>query len=416
MYKNVFKEVVDVMHNDYAGCIDKTGWDYPERYQNLINEQTSREMFVQLVEDYLLDYQDQHIFFIDKVKGSNKAETSLGFSVRRYRDHLYVTKVNDGCELKVGMFFTSLGEQTILQARELYANKLSENHPERESWASVLANYTYGEVVNEEGETSVHSFEKYVKGSFQSNYSIKELDHSIALITLTDFMHPDKVIDLVKENQAILNQSSKWIFDVRINNGGSTASFEPFLKSIMPIEGVTEDPVEHQMTINYTEATAKRQLPLLEKALQEAEDEGVKSLIRLFKQSWETNRGKGFVLFEGGGASTFPGSEHPQSMVVLTDVYCGSAGDSFVECCKLSSKVTVIGRATKGLNDYSNLTRASWDGFELWYPTSRLSRIDRGKGMTKKGIEPDLYIPWTPAHLYEDLDFKKAVQLLNEDN
>ena len=65
------------------------------------------------------------------------------------------------------------------------------------------------------------------------------------------------------------------------------------------------------------------------------------------------------------------GTNKPHSVVVLSDVNCGSSGDSFVEICKKSSKVTVIGRPTKGLNDYSNLSCQKWDdGFELWYPTS----------------------------------------------
>jgi hypothetical protein len=46
------------------------------------------------------------------------------------------------------------------------------------------------------------------------------------------------------------------------------------------------------------------------------------------------------------------------------------------------------------------------------YPTSRLSRIDKGEGMTGKGIEPDIYIPWTPEHLETDVDLKRALQVL----
>lgn len=47
-----------------------------------------------------------------------------------------------------------------------------------------------------------------------------------------------------------------------------------------------------------------------------------------------------------------------------------------------------------GLNDYANLTSKIWaEGFELAYPTSRLSRIDKGQGMTGVGIEPHSHIP-----------------------
>ena len=77
--------------------------------------------------------------------------------------------------------------------------------------------------------------------------------------------------------------------------------------------------------------------------------------------------------------------------------------------------MTVIGRATAGLNDYTNLTIMKWEeGFELWYPTSKLKRVDNGKGMTGIGIEPDVYIPWTPEHIHEDVDMKKALELLSD--
>ena len=95
----------------------------------------------------------------------------------------------------------------------------------------------------------------------------------------------------------------------------------------------------------------------------------------------------------------------------------GSSGDSFVEYCKKSSKVTVIGRATMGLNDYANLTSKIWDqGFELAYPTSRLSRIDKGQGMTGVGIEPHLHIPWTTEHLEVDVDVDRALKILSLTN
>jgi hypothetical protein len=66
------------------------------------------------------------------------------------------------------------------------------------------------------------------------------------------------------------------------------------------------------------------------------------------------------------------------------------------------------------LNDYANLVSAKWErGFELMYPTLRLSRIDRGEGMTGAGIKPHIHIPWTPEHLEEDFDVKKAFELVS---
>ena len=56
--------------------------------------------------------------------------------------------------------------------------------------------------------------------------------------------------------------------------------------------------------------------------------------------------------------------------------------------------------------------RNGTEGFELMYPTSRLSRIDKGEGMTGVGIKPELYIPWTPEHIFMDKDMEKAIELL----
>ena len=67
-----------------------------------------------------------------------------------------------------------------------------------------------------------------------------------------------------------------------------------------------------------------------------------------------------------------------------------------------------------GLNDYANLVSMKWEeGFELMYPSSRLSRIDKGQGMTGVGIAPHIHIPWTPEHIEEDFDVKKAFELLS---
>ncbi|HDR5712239.1 TPA: peptidase, partial [Bacillus anthracis] len=110
------------------------------------------------------------------------------------------------------------------------------------------------------------------------------------------------------------------------------------------------------------------------------------------------------------------GRKSPSRVVILTDVTCGSSGDSFVEVAKKSLKVKVIGRPTAGLNDYSNLAVMEWaDTFALYYPTSRLSIIDKGEGMSGIGIQPHIHIPWTPEHIQEDVDLNLALQLLQNE-
>ncbi|WP_245736078.1 S41 family peptidase [Virgibacillus subterraneus] len=170
------------------------------------------------------------------------------------------------------------------------------------------------------------------------------------------------------------------------------------------------------MLTNCTSRNVELRTQLLKSAFSSIEDEVTRNQINAFIKQLEENKDKGFVELDFGemddsfSIKTKPG---PEQVILLTDVYCGSSGDSFVELCKNSSKVTVIGRPTLGLNDYSNLAIMSWENkFKLSYPTSKLSTVDEGKGMSGVGIQPDIYIPWTPEHIDVDLDVKKALEFI----
>src|SRR5699024_377474 len=108
--------------------------------------------------------------------------------------------------------------------------------------------------------------------------------------------------------------------------------------------------------------------------LKQVEDKEIQKMGENLKKKWEENKGKGFVKFDTQDLKIkVEGRSTPENIIVLSDVFCGSAGDIFVHVCKMSPKVTVIGRATQGMNDYSNLTTMEWKGrLRLSYPTSRL--------------------------------------------
>lgn len=55
------------------------------------------------------------------------------------------------------------------------------------------------------------------------------------------------------------------------------------------------------------------------------------------------------------------GGSNPKNIYILTDQYCGSSGDSFVKLAKQSPKVTVVGRNTMGVLDYSNVAFLEMD-------------------------------------------------------
>ncbi|MBY5035030.1 hypothetical protein K6V78_08205 [Streptococcus gallolyticus] len=54
--------------------------------------------------------------------------------------------------------------------------------------------------------------------------------------------------------------------------------------------------------------------------------------------------------------------------------------------------VTVVGRPTMGILDYSNCCIVEFDDFQLMYPTSRWCAIDQGKEMIDKGVAPHVLL------------------------
>ena len=131
----------------------------------------------------------------------------------------------------------------------------------------------------------------------------------------------------------------------------------------------------------------------------------------------DNNCGKGFVITEEDDGSEsidlpYVGDTKVEKVFVITDGSCGSSGDNCVLILGAFPKVTVVGRPTMGIMDYSNVAMQYYDDFFLMYPTSRLTYIDDGIHMMTEGIEVDKYIPWTPEHLERDMDVKYILENL----
>ncbi|MBT2691678.1 S41 family peptidase [Bacillus sp. ISL-55] len=404
----IFKEIVHIMHHDYAGWNDKQGWDRPDYFLGKLKDAN----FADAVKEYLLDFRDKHIYFTD-LNAERNVDQDRGFKVRRFEDKLYVIEVGSETRLEKGMAFVTIGGHSILELRERHERLLNENHAERENWTPILALYEYGKT--EDGQEFCFCF--YQKAEYRPVYSVRKLNEETLLMTMTDFADPDAIIRMINDHKDLLESVENWIIDVRVNYGGGDANYFNLLPYLMPEEGIDRADPDEKMLFNCTEANSQRQLAGVKEQMKGVQDEQTLVFLRAWQREWERNAGKGFVEFDFSEfiPDTFvKGKEAPETIIVMTDVYCGSAGDSFIENCKKSSKVTVIGRPTAGLNDYANLAIQRWDeGYELWYPTSRLSRIDSGQGMTGVGVEPHIYIPWSPQHLKEDVDLAAALKLVD---
>ncbi|MFP3441905.1 hypothetical protein R0K18_29645, partial [Pantoea sp. SIMBA_133] len=79
---------------------------------------------------------------------------------------------------------------------------------------------------------------------------------------------------------------------------------------------------------------------MLEGALISIQDEETRRQIYMMMRELENHRGEGFVelnLSELEENLVFETKSGPNKVIILSDVFCGSSGDSFVETCKHSS-------------------------------------------------------------------------------
>ncbi|PDY24708.1 peptidase [Bacillus cereus] len=425
MYTEIFKEVVSITHHDYSGCIDKEGWDDPTTYLQIIAKlerqgELTPVQFTEIVHDYLLDFNDNHMFF--KMYSNNQPLNSVGFQVKRYEDRLYITSTSQEIRVKKGQSILALDNMKIPDLLIKYKKHLNATTYEREKWDYVLSKSSSCTLIDEDGVTETITLHKYKQSEYTPIYSCKQHNKDTLLITLTDFANTDAINTLLDSHKDELNTFPNLIIDVRLNRGGSDDAFFKLLPYLFEDKEISLLDSSDTMQLNHTKRNFHLRMEDIEMEDYDSLDELSKLFTDIFIQDLKKNYKKGFVTFDTSGlpkelqSLKIHGRKSPSRVVILTDDTCGSSGDSFVEVAKKSLKVKVIGRPTAGLNDYSNLAVMEWaDTFALYYPTSRLSIIDKGEGMSGIGIQPHIHIPWTPEHIQEDVDLKLALQLLQKE-
>ncbi|MCI1784065.1 MAG: hypothetical protein LKI54_09525, partial [Schleiferilactobacillus harbinensis] len=76
-YEKIFAEIEDIMHVDYAGALD---WPVKRPTTAVLQHIPDEESFVYLVQHYLQQYRDKHVFF----SNDRVPQVTVGFTTRRY--------------------------------------------------------------------------------------------------------------------------------------------------------------------------------------------------------------------------------------------------------------------------------------------------------------------------------------------
>ena len=409
---DIFKDIVWIMTHDSSTVKDRKGCN-PQPFLEKITDDMTEQEFLYQVRTYLASFGIiGHISFHDKKSGPK------GFLLRINEQEMFVEEANQDTGLQVGDRILSLDGISLEQVALQHQNYFISLTPERRyrEWADLLLMAEQVTVLRNGQEMSIT-----VRASQQAQKAQifwKELESDILYLRLDNFMDEEAINRLYQECLQKIAETETLIIDVRYNNGGTDSLYFQLLHLGLE-EGKGYDTLDLQddgMEILYTEGNVEQRLKDFETWLQQENiSPDTVKLLEDFRNNLLQNRGKGYVRYQDDQDELFPGvkgGHYPEQIFVLSDIYCASSGDNFVKMMKNFKKVTVIGRPTLGILDYSNCCKVDYDDYFLMFPTSRWLAIDKGKGMTDKGVLPDIEIPWTPAHFERDVDLDKCLKLI----
>ena len=410
----IFEDVVSIMTHDSSTIKDRKGCD-PEPFREKITDEMTDDAFLYQVRSYLASFG-----VIGHVSFGKKKSPNKGFLLRSTDDGLFVEGANEDTGLQVGDQVLALDGSDLEQVASLHKDYFISKTPERHyrEWADLVSQSTSVTLLREGIEKTIKVVPS--REPIQDQIFWKRLDDEILYLRLDNFMDEGSISRVYQECLPMMTEVKFLIIDVRRNSGGTDSLYLPLLHlGLEKDQGYDSlDWDDDGMEILYTERNVDLRLKDFEDWMQQEEisPETIK-LLGDMKEDLLCHRGKGYVPYQQESEEFFPevrGGQYPEQIFILSDIYCRSSGDNFIQMMKQFKKVTVVGRPTLGILDYSNCCSLDYGDYQLMFPTSRCLCVDQGKGMTDQGVEPDIEVPWSPDHFERDVDLDKCLELIRQ--
>ncbi len=271
---------------------------------------------------------------------------------------------------------------------------------------------------------------------------IPEKPHAqTAYLRIDSFADEEKVSALIGAHEEDLKKSSRLILDLRRTEAeGEAESYLPLLPYLIDasVSGEELFPARTIFT-SYTKQNAKRRIAQLEAvkeaALGQADSEEVISyadqLIEetrekagivqaLRKTKKKLHERKQFNEIEEIEESPLEGvwiekKEGPSQVLILTDVSCRLAGEALANAVRGQKRVSLVGRPTAGMLDYTNRITIDYDDIQarFSYPMSRTKEAREQQGFAFQGVPVDVYLPFTREECTKDLILEAALHFTN---
>ncbi|MGK0577943.1 S41 family peptidase [Macrococcus capreoli] len=345
---------------------------------------------------------DPHVRIIDKLN-----EKKVTILCKNIDERLFVDK-SIHPEIERGDEIIEIGGLPISEIISKEKELLFDPNPKRYEWHYVLRKYENVKLAN---GTIKNVFLESSQELYDQDYIIEHRE-GYCFIKLLDFRDVNKLHETIKANVDVLQSNKKIIIDVRDNRGGSDFAYFPLLEYIFPANHELQ--IDYGLTFNYTKKYCDHMIAKVDKDLEKMDEGETKQSFKAYRQRMADNYAKGMVKFTDDiEPIILDGIADGIKVIVLANERCGSSGDNFVATVKESEFVTVIGRATKGMNDYANCGYLYLnEQYDLLCPYSRYNGLDYGESMALKGIAPDIEIQSTLEDFHKDVMLEKALELL----
>ena len=424
-YSDMFDQIESIVSHDYAGCDGNAALlpDVRPRVSKLGSRATHRRdsEFLRLVRYYLACTGDPNLRII-KLGSNSRHDWNVGFSARAAQDCLFVDEVWDDDRLCKGDRILAIDGQPInVYRNDERRRALLGVTPEREDWGFFLH---YAKTLEIERAATGARLDIKPNHNALDARALAEMepvlycepkDDETVYMRIDSLEDADAVAGVVFENEGLLRRADKLVLDLRHCKGGSFEGVEPLLPFLIDTPQSFADFMgDMGLFCLYSKGNCDRMVASVEEQsrLEGWSEEEERAEVDRIEELAET----GFVwepaLLPDEWLVPVEPDEGPRRVVVLCDDGCAGEAETLLQALQRQEKATIVGRSSRGASDFQQLFTVNFDDDMLFiYPMAQTPQAHDGRGINGRGVDADVYVPWTEAELEEDVILREALEL-----
>ena len=413
----LLKDLFLTMRNDYAGWDVKQARHNPSPFVTMLGQayydrRMSSLLVLQAVSQYCAGMRDRNLKFALNAEGYEPF--SRGFSVRRCAEGMFVDAVTQETRLHPGDEVLAINRTAPERIVKNLPNPLlAADEPEREQWNGYLKMARDITVRRADGTGETLELARYpVEGDKAP--VLRELPGGALLLDPGSMNDAAALEAFVQSHQVQLDGCTRLVLDLRTACGDDEEALLPLLPYIVKADCTAVEAFgDRRIRTNYTKMNCTRLIHMLKPYLVD-EDSELREMAQQLTAYYRDQSGRGWVdeVEELPVPAETPILRRgPEKVIVLTDTWCEQEAERFVQLAKQQGRAVLLGRPTMGTLDYTNPVTVEYDEFSFTYPISRTTASLEGNGVDERGVQPDVYVPWTAEECTADLLAEKAQTL-----